>query len=186
MATFASLAGVQLPTKDREGVAMVFDSYDMSNVLFKKGKPLRDKWFYFTETELSPGALRIGKWKAVFNTRGDNGAIAGSDMPGQQLGWRGDETYIATVPAIYDLWQDPQERYDLFMNSWTEKTWTLVVFNQATAELMKTYVDYPPRPLQSEVYTGPMTIEHFRNIEKVKKLIKDNDIKVPSLSADPK
>ena len=38
MATFASLAGVKLPTKDREGKPIIFDSYDMSPVLFGKGK----------------------------------------------------------------------------------------------------------------------------------------------------
>jgi arylsulfatase A-like enzyme len=37
-----------------------------------------------------------------------------------------------------DLWQDPQERYDVFMTNWTEHTWTLVTFNQAVADLMKT------------------------------------------------
>ena len=181
MATFASLAGVSLPTKDKEGKGMVFDSYDMSNILFDKGEPLRDRWFYFTENELSPGAIRFDRWKAVFNTRGDNGAMAGSDMPGQQLGWRGDETYVATVPAIYDLWQDPQERYDLFMNSHTEKTWTLVIFNKATQDLLKTYTDYPPRPLQSEVFTGSMGITEFRNIERAKKMMQEKGIKLPEL-----
>lgn len=179
MATFAHLAGLELPTADREGKPMVFDSYDMANVLFKEGKPLRDRWFYFTEAELSPGAVRVGHFKAVFNTRGDNGALAGSDMPGQQLGWRGDETYVATVPAIYDLWQDPQERYDLFMNSFTEKTWTLPIFNQATTELMKTYIKYPPRPLQSEVFTGPEEITRFRNIQEAKKLLEKKGITMP-------
>lgn len=183
MATFASLAGVDLPTKDRAGEPMIFDSYDMSNVLFNEGEPLRKTWFYFTENELSPGAIRTGKWKAVFNTRGDNGAMAGSDMPGQQLGWRGAESYVATVPAIYDLWQDPQERYDLFMNSFTEKTWTLVIFNKATQDLMKTYVDYPPRPLQSEVYTGPMGISKFRTLEEAKRLIKEKGIVLPELNS---
>lgn len=181
MATFASLAGISLPTEDREGVPMIFDSYDMSNILFDEGEPLRRKWFYFTESELSPGAIRVDRWKAVFNTRGDNGAMAGSDSPGQQLGWRGDQTYIATVPAIYDLWADPQERYDLFMNSFTEKTWTLPIFNKATEELMESYEKYPPRPLQSEVFTGPMEITRFRNIEKAKKLIKDKGIEIPEL-----
>jgi hypothetical protein len=27
---------------------------------------------------------------------------------------------------IFDLWQDPQERYDIFMNNYTERTWTMV------------------------------------------------------------
>ncbi|HEY4286609.1 MAG TPA: arylsulfatase [Puia sp.] len=184
MATFASLAGVPLPTKDREGKPMVFDSYDMSNVLFKEGPPLRDKWYYFTEMELSPGAVRVGKFKAVFNGRGDNGALAGSDMPGQQLGWRGDERYVATVPAIYDLWQDPQERYDLFMNGFTEKTWTLPIFNKAIAELMKTYVQYPPRPLQSEVYSGPTEITKFRTMEEAKKFLQQKGVTLPGFGND--
>jgi arylsulfatase len=179
MATFAGLAGVELPKNDREGKPMVFDSYDMANVLFQKGKPLRNSWFYFTEAELSPGAVRVSHFKAVYNTRGDNGAQAGSDAPGQQLGWRGDETYVATVPAIYDLWQDPQERYDLFMNSFTEKTWTLPVFNKAIQDLMKTYIQYPPRPMQGEVYLGNETITRFRNIEQAKKIMEEKGMKLP-------
>jgi arylsulfatase len=179
MATFANLAGVSLPKNDREGQPMIFDSMDMANVLFQKGTPLRDRWFYFTESELSPGAVRVGQFKAVFNTRGDNGAQAGSDSPGQQLGWRGDETYVATVPAIYDLWQDPQERYDLFMNSFTEKTWTLPIFNKATQELIQSYIQYPPRPLQGETYTGEMGITRFRNIQEAKKMLDQKGIKLP-------
>lgn len=179
VATFASVAGVELPKEDREGKPMVFDSYDMTP-LFKGAEGWkRDKWFYFTETELSPGAIRVRKWKAVFNMRGDNGAMAGSDAPAPELGWRGPEKYAATVPAVYDLWQDPQERYDLFMNSFTEKTWTLSFFNQASAELMKSYQQYPPRKLQSEVYTGPMTIERFRKLEDIKGLLQKKGIELP-------
>ena len=73
MATFASLAGVKLPEKDREGQPIIFDSYDMSPVLFGTGKSARNDWFYFTENELTPGAARVGNYKAVFNLRGDNG-----------------------------------------------------------------------------------------------------------------
>jgi arylsulfatase len=38
MATFAALAGVKLPTNDRAGQPIIFDSYDMSPVLFGTGK----------------------------------------------------------------------------------------------------------------------------------------------------
>ena len=38
MATFASLAGVKLPENDRDGQPIIFDSYDMSPVLFGTGK----------------------------------------------------------------------------------------------------------------------------------------------------
>lgn len=37
MATFASIAGVELPEKNREGEPIIFDSYDMSPVLFGTG-----------------------------------------------------------------------------------------------------------------------------------------------------
>lgn len=105
--------------------------------------------------------------------------MAGSDMPGQQLGWRGAAKYVATVPAIYDLWQDPQERYDLFMNSFTEKTWTMVIFSKAVQDLMQTYIKYPPRPLQSESYSGPMEINKFRNLQEAKRLLDQKGIKLP-------
>jgi len=38
MATFASLAGVKLPEKDREDQPTIFDSYDMAPVLLGTGK----------------------------------------------------------------------------------------------------------------------------------------------------
>jgi len=181
LATFASLAGVKLPEKDREGEPIVFDSHDMTPLLTGKPGWTRNSWFYFTETELAPGAVRVGKFKAVFNTRGDNGAMAGSDAPAAELGWRGPEKYIATVPALYDLWQDPQERYDIFMTSYTEKTWTLPMFNQAVGQLMKTYQVNPPRKLQSEAYTGPLTIERYRKVEEIKEMLNKKGIDLKEL-----
>ncbi len=56
MATFASVAGVKLPEKEREGQPIIFDGFDMSPVLLGTGKSARKSWFYFTENELSPGA----------------------------------------------------------------------------------------------------------------------------------
>jgi arylsulfatase A-like enzyme len=42
MATFAHVAGVKLPEKDRDGQPIIFDSYDMSPVLFGTGKSARN------------------------------------------------------------------------------------------------------------------------------------------------
>ena len=74
MATFAAVGGTKLPEKDREGQPTIFDSYDMTPVLFGTGKSPRNSWFYFTEDELTPGAVRVDNYKAVFNLRGDDGA----------------------------------------------------------------------------------------------------------------
>ena len=69
MATFASLAGLELPTEDRDGEPTIFDSCDQTAVLTGTGPSTRDHWFYMTETELIPGAVRLGKWKAIWNIR---------------------------------------------------------------------------------------------------------------------
>ncbi len=168
MATFASLAGEKLPTNDRDGKPIIFDSYDVSPVLFGTGKDPRNSWFYFTENELTPGAVRVGQFKAVFNLRGDDGQATGGLSVDSNLGWKGPDKYVATVPNIYDLWQDPQERYNIFMNNYTEHTWTLVMFNTAIKEKMQTYIKYPPRKLQSETYTGPITISQYQRFQWVR------------------
>lgn len=179
MATFASVAGAELPEKDREDQPMIFDSYDMSPVLFGTGKGARDSWFYFTENELTPGAARVGNYKAVFNLRGDDGQATGGLAVDSNLGWKGADKYVATVPQVFDLWQDPQERYDIFMNNYTERTWTLVTINESIKELMKTYIKYPPRKLQSEVYTGPITISNYQKFQYVREALKKNGVGIP-------
>jgi arylsulfatase A-like enzyme len=168
MATFASLAGATLPKKDRENKPIIFDSVDMSPVLFGTGESERKSWFYFTENELTPGAARVGHYKAVFNLRGDDGASTGGLAVDSNLGWKGAEAYVATVPQVFDLWQDPQERYDVFMNNYTEHTWTLVTINAAIKELMQTYVKYPPRKMQGEGYSGPITLTQYQRFQHVR------------------
>lgn len=154
MATFASMAGIKLPVNDRADKPIVFDSYDMSPVLFGTGKSERKSWFYFTENELSPGAIRVGNYKAVFNLRGDNGVKTGGLAVDTNLGWKGAESYVAAVPQVFDLWADPQERYDIFMSNVTERTWTIVSMNAAAADLMKTYVKYPLARRKARSMTG--------------------------------
>ncbi|MEW4456146.1 arylsulfatase [Bremerella sp. JC817] len=179
MATFASAAGVELPKNDREDKPMMFDSHDMIPVLTGTGESPRKAWFYFTENELSPGAIRVANYKAVFNLRGDDGQATGGLAVDSNLGWKGAEKYVAGVPQIFDLYQDPQERYDIFMNNYTERTWTLVGFNMAVAELMKTYAKHPPRKLQSEIYTGPVTISDYERYQDVREILQKGGIAIP-------
>jgi len=178
MATFAALAGVKLPEKDREGQPIIFDSYDMSPVLFGTGKSARESWFYFTENELTPGAVRVGNYKAVFNLRGDNGQATGGLAVDANLGWKGAQKYVAIVPQVFDLWQDPQERYDIFMNNYTERTWTLVTISGAIEGLMKTYVQYPPRKLQSMGYDGPVELSKYQKFQWVREQLTKEGINI--------
>jgi arylsulfatase len=178
MATFASVAGVTLPTEDREGQPIIFDSYDMTPVWEGTGESDRKAWFYFTENELTPGAARVGHYKAVFNLRGDDGASTGGLAVDSNLGWKGPESYVATVPQVFNILDDPQERYDMFMNNFTERTWYLPVINDQVKELMKTYVQYPPRKLQSEVYTGPITLSQYQRFQYIRDALEKDGVSV--------
>ena len=174
MATFASVAGIKLPDKDREGQPIIFDSFDISPVLFGTGPDPRKDWFYFTENELSPGAFRWNNYKFVFNLRGDDGAQTGGLAVDTNLGWKGAEKYVATVPQIFDLWADPQERYDIFMNNFTERTWLAPVMGEELKKVVESFIKYPPRKLQSEGYTGPITISNYQKFQWVREqLAKD-------------
>lgn len=174
MATFASVAGVPLPDKDKDGQPTIFDSYDMTPVLTGTGKSPRTTWFYFTEDELTPGAIRMDQFKFVFNLRGDDGAKTGGLAVDTNLGWKGPESYVATVPQVFDLWQDPQERYDIFMTNFTETTWLGPIMNDELKKVVESYVKYPPRKLQGVGYTGPIKLSSYQRLEWVREqLAKD-------------
>jgi arylsulfatase len=179
MATFAAVAGVKLPEQDRAGQPIIFDSYDMSPVLFGTGKSERKSWFYFTENELSPGAIRVNNYKFVFNLRGDDGAATGGLAVDSNLGWKGADKYVATVPQVFDLWQDPQERYDIFMNNFTERTWMGVVMQEELTKVMATFVKYPPRKLQSYGYTGPITLSNYQRFQWVRDQLAKEGVDIP-------
>jgi len=95
------------------------------------------------------------------------------------LGWKGPEKYIATVPQVFDLWQDPQQRYDIFMNNYTERTWTLVTISQAIKELMETYVKYPPRKLQSMSYDGPIELSKYEKFQWMREQLGKEGVHIP-------
>jgi arylsulfatase A-like enzyme len=179
MATFASVGGVKLPENDRAGQPIIFDSYDMSPIMFGTGKSARTTWFYFTENELSPGAVRYINYKFVFNIRGDDGASTGGLAVDTNLGWKGAEKYVATVPQVFDLWQDPQERYDIFMNNFTERTWMGVVMGEELKKVMTTFLKYPPRKVQSYGYTGPITLSNYEKFQWVRDSLAKDGISLP-------
>ena len=95
------------------------------------------------------------------------------------LGWKGAEKYVATAPQLFDLWADPQERYDIFMNNFTERTWTMISIGPEIEKLMKTYAQYPPRKQQSLTYTGPITLSDYERLQSVRQMLEKQGFKIP-------
>ena len=89
--TAAALAGATLP-RDR-----VLDGVDLSAVLRGSGPSRRDKLFYYWDSELR--AIRKGNYKAHFITSGAYG--------------EGEPRTVHMPPLLFDLAQDPGERYDV-------------------------------------------------------------------------
>ena len=80
--------------------------------------------------------LGIEKNTLVFFTV-DNGAMPGDSAPAPELGWMSAEKYVASLPEIYDVMMDPQERVNNFMNSQTETTWSVAIMTQELQKIMQ-------------------------------------------------
>ena len=65
------------------------------------------------------------------------------------------------------------------MNNYTERTWTMVTISEAIKQVMKTYVEYPPRKLQSESYTGPITLTEYERLQSVRRMLATEGISIP-------
>ena len=70
------------------------------------------------------------------------------------------------------------------MNSFTEHTWTLVIFNAAISDLMKTYIKYPPRKAQSESYTGPITLSQYERFKWIRDSLQEGGFDLPMPSGN--
>jgi arylsulfatase len=64
------------------------------------------------------------------------------------------------------------------MTTFTESTWTGPLMGQELEKVMKSFVQYPPRKLQSEGYTGPITISGYEKFENVRKQLKEYNIDI--------
>ncbi|MNC67625.1 hypothetical protein D3C75_1181350 [compost metagenome] len=62
------------------------------------------------------------------------------------------------------------------MSNITERTWTMVPISAAIMKLMKTYIEYPPRKLQSMGYDGPIEISKYQKFQSVREDLKKEGI----------
>lgn len=88
--TFCKLANVPLPN-DR-----IYDGFDISPVLLKSDRSLRDEIFYYRDTDIF--AVRKGAYKAHFFTQSE---------------WGNDERVKQEPPLLFNLNVDPSEKYNI-------------------------------------------------------------------------
>jgi arylsulfatase len=55
----------------------------------------------------------------------------------------------------------------------------MVTISDAIKKLMKTYVEYPPRKLQSESYSGPVTLSQYERLQFVRDQLAKQGVKIP-------
>jgi arylsulfatase len=54
-----------------------------------------------------------------------------------------------------------------------------VTFNEAIRDLMKSYIKYPPRKLQSESYSGPITLSQYQRLQYVREALQKEGFTIP-------
>ncbi|XP_054891577.1 arylsulfatase A [Poeciliopsis prolifica] len=130
--TIASLAGAKLPP-------VILDGFDMTDLLFHEGKSKREAMmFYPTDPNEKYGlfAVRLGKYKAHFYTRG---ATHSATIPDQDCS----EFAVLKAhdpPLIFDLEADPSEHYPLPLDERPDIQAVLVQIKKVKAQFEATMV----------------------------------------------
>ncbi len=99
--TLVKLAGGTPPThiwKDNNGKDIVFDGIDNSDYILGKSASKRDHFIFIND--LSFGGLRVANFKVLYTAKDT---------------WLGPNQNL-TFPAVYNLWWDPGEQYDMMFN----------------------------------------------------------------------
>lgn len=99
--TFGKLAGLEAPPhdwKDNDGKPIIFDGIDLSDSLLGTGPGKRDYFIYFNDQTF--GGLRVKNYKTLYTAKDT---------------WLGQDQSLK-IPAVYDLWWDPGEQYDIIFN----------------------------------------------------------------------
>ena len=121
-------------------------------------------------TSSRPGAARVGNYKAVFNLRGDDGQPTGGLAVDSNLGWKGaDEVRRHRAADLRPVAGPAGALRHLHEQLHRAHLDDGDVQRGDRASLMKTYVKYPPRKLQSEVYTGPITLSQYQRFQCVRR-----------------
>lgn len=145
--TFVKLVGGVPPNhiwKDNNGKDIVFDGIENGDYILGKGHSNRNSFIYIND--LAFGGIRVDNFKVLFTAKDT---------------WLGPELNLA-LPAVYNLWWDPGESYDIIFNgaaptrgdlktspgrfSGEDHGWIGILVNPYLGQFFEDLVRYPNRP----------------------------------------
>jgi arylsulfatase len=149
--TLATMVGLTPPPHGawtgNDGAPIYFDGYDNSAyVLGKADASAREDWVYIDD--LSFDAVRYRQWKFVFTAKD---------------AWLGPELHLGMAGALYNLRQDPGEKYDMLFNgaappaagvlktspgrySGQDNGWAFIYANRLVNDFTATVKEFPNIP----------------------------------------
>jgi len=162
--TFVKIAGGTPPPhiwKDNKGKAIVFDGIENRDYLLGTGPSKRDHFFYIND--LSFGGLRVTNFKALFTAKDT---------------WLGPELNL-DFPAIYNLYWDPGEQYDVMFRgaaptrgdlrtspgrySGEDHGWAVSLFQPYLLQFFGELAQYPNRPTIPSAGSGYQLVREVNN-----------------------
>ena len=100
--TFAGMIGAEAPPhvwQDNDGNGIVFDGIDNSAYVLGKGPSAREEFFYYYDQAFA--GLRVENYKFMFTAKDT---------------WLGPTMALTSAPAVYNLFWDPGEQFDVLFN----------------------------------------------------------------------
>jgi arylsulfatase A-like enzyme len=162
--TFVKLAGGTPPPhlwKDNKGKDIVFDGIENCDYILGKGPSKRDHFFYIND--LSFGGLRVTNFKVLFTAKDT---------------WLGPELNL-DFPAIYNLFWDPGEQYDMTFRgaaptrgdlrtspgrySGEDHGWAVSLFQPYMQQFFGELAQYPNRPTIPSAGSMNQLVREFNN-----------------------
>lgn len=170
--TFVKLAGGAPPPhiwKDNKGKAIVFDGIDNSDYVLGQGPSKRDHFFYIND--LSFGALRATNFKLLYTAKDT---------------WLGPELNL-DFPAIYNLYWDPGEQYDVMFRgaaptrgdlktspgrySGEDHGWVVSLFQPYMQQFFGELAQYPNRTTIPSGGSMNQLVNQFNNPQGMQRLL---------------
>ena len=169
--TLVKIAGGEPPSrffKDNNGKEIIFDGIENSEYILGKGPSKRDHYVYINDLEF--GGVRVDNFKILYSAKDT---------------WLGPKLNL-DFPAVYNLWWDPGEQYDIAFNgaaptrgdlktspgrsSGSDHGWIVVLTQPYMEQFFGELIKYPNRPTKPTGGSSFLFVEEMNNPDGLKRL----------------